>query len=338
MAGIRILAFSLLLLAFERVSGNADSIEFTPQSGTLPGCGNLTLYCVFKSTNDASNTWEIDVDEKGYCVNRNAWTETGESLYPESYLNSLSCPLSPETLAVIQSVTETDLISSNCNVTEKRPSSVTLIQRTSQSFSRISSDYLQNQNQSCSDDLDISEEACLKTIAAEFLRANSSSNYQGIDCEAAQNAIAFRIQPEAAKGTPGFPLCGGTKWTIRRVQIGMSIPAEVVISSPNKACTANVSNPTCNLLTSGGSIQSQSRDLADIIGAEQEPGEFEVLIKTVDSDLSFRGETFDIELSYDDVDVLTISVLNARSEDSKAYFAFVIEPSKGIYKIVNEFI
>ena len=106
MAGIRILAFSLLLLAFERVSGNADSIEFTPQSGTLPGCGNLTLYCVFKSTNDASNTWlaffmhetlrrfgryiyiyrEIDVDEKGYCVNRNAWTETGESLYPESYL------------------------------------------------------------------------------------------------------------------------------------------------------------------------------------------------------------------------------------------------------------
>ena len=138
----------------------------------------------------------------------------------------------------------------------------------------------------------------------------------------------------------------------------MSIPAEVVISSPNKACTANVSNPTCNLLTSGGSIQSQSRDLADsessvhvyknvsnykfyahkVIGAEQEPGEFEVLIKTVDSDLSFRGETFDIELSYDDVDVLTISVLNARSEDSKAYFAFVIEPSKGIYKIVNEFI
>ena len=105
---MRILAFFLLSLAFERVSGNADSIDFTTQSGTLPGCGNLTLYCVFKSTNDASNTWlaffinfetlrrfgryihcfyrEIDVDEKGYCVNRNAWTETGESLYPESYL------------------------------------------------------------------------------------------------------------------------------------------------------------------------------------------------------------------------------------------------------------
>ena len=74
-----------------------------------------------------------------------------------------------------------------------------------------------------------------------------------------------------------------------------------------------------------------------VIGAEQEPGEFEVLIKPT-RDSSFGGESFAIQLSYDDVDVLSIRVINADTEDLEAYFAFVVEPSKGIYKIVNEFI
>ena len=68
-------------------------------------------------------------------------------------------------------------------------------------------------------------------------------------------------------------------------------------------------------------------------GAEQELGEFEVSVRHFFA--AFSGESFAVELLYDGEVIVRIDVENPSMADE--YIPFVVVPSKGIYKIVNEF-
>ena len=70
--------------------------------------------------------------------------------------------------------------------------------------------------------------------------------------------------------------------------------------------------------------------------AEQNLGEFTVQLSTNSG--VFSDESFRVELLYDSEVILRIDVENADTAGSPSLFVpFVIEPSKGTYKIANTF-
>ncbi|XP_065846092.1 uncharacterized protein [Oscarella lobularis] len=244
------------------VNCNADATVITTTNGTPtvpPGCNDSVVYCVFRpnSTAQGLDTWEIDADQEGFCVNRNAWKERRGSLYSQSSVNALSCPLSIEALALIQSVTETNVVRSGCNVTvaESRPSSARILFQRPTAFRTISSE---SDEQSCEDitaNRFNSEESCLTSLSAFFLNASSNVvKIEEIDCDAAQNVIGFRLRrhDESPKGTLGHPLCGGTEWEIFIARAQRFDDLSPTVSTPAKDCEAFYnSQRRCNLAGGG---------------------------------------------------------------------------------------
>ncbi|XP_065841553.1 uncharacterized protein [Oscarella lobularis] len=326
---------------------NAIVITTTNGTTTFPsGCNDVVVYCVFRpnGTTQGLDTWEIDADQEGYCVNRNAWKETGESLFSQSYLNDLSCPLSSETLALVQSLTETNLVPNRCNVTESRPSSAQFLFQNPPALRTI---LAKSDEQSCANfttNQTNDEESCLTVVTALFLNENSNAvQIEEVHCDAAQDVIGFRLQisAESPKGTPGHPLCGGTEWEISVVQPSTIIPR---VSAPAGGCevcdnflVCNNLPTACNL-TDGGlmKVVDGSSHRITISEAEQNLGEFTVQLSTNSG--VFSDESFRVELLYDSEVILRIDVENADTAGSPSLFVpFVIEPSKGTYKIANTF-
>ncbi|XP_065841577.1 uncharacterized protein [Oscarella lobularis] len=346
--------FFFFSVAFEGVYSNADAIVITTTNGTttfLSGCNDVVVYCVFRPNGmtQGLDNWEIDADQEGYCVNRNAWKETGESLFSQSYLNDLSCPLSSETLAIVQSLTETNLVPNRCNVTvaESRPSSAQFLFQNPPVVRTI---LAKSDEQSCANfttNQTNDEESCLTLVTALFLNENSSAvQIEEVHCNAAQNAIAFRLRQhdESPKGTPRHPLCGGTEWEIVVTNTG-SPRSDIMrrVSTPAKDCVVASSTTarTCNLSRGGSLNLDVSNTRIKITEAEQELGEFEVKLVPL-STSSFTGHSFTVELLYDGEVIVHVDVQNANTvaTDGGAdaeYVPFVVVPSKGIYKIVNTF-
>eukprot|EP00118_Oscarella_pearsei_P023978 m.294679 g.294679 ORF g.294679 m.294679 type:complete len:358 (+) comp40754_c0_seq3:345-1418(+) len=70
-------------------------------------CSNVNIYCVNPSDGTTA-----------YCVRRDLWESVGQ-LYDRSYINSLSCPLSIESKAILQSRQSEDLIDGVCASTKE---------------------------------------------------------------------------------------------------------------------------------------------------------------------------------------------------------------------------